>query len=823
VAVLSIPLSEWPRLICGPILRRVERRKVSAFVAFKEAGTVQLTLYKKPKPTVPSDKILASPARPTVALGKNLHASMALLTLPADLQPGTNYGYDITFKPTGGTALNLKGLNMLSAFMPLGYEVGALPSFALPPGLKDLHVLHGSCRKPHGDAQNGMVRDALAIADDIIRDTRADALKRPHQLILSGDQIYADDVALSLMATLRSTANDLLGWSQPETLPRQTPQGTVTPSDADVEPGPKRAEFIRTQTAFTSGAVQGHLMFLGEFYAMYLLAFSDALWPRSAGPMPPGPGPPFMPNLPRAADFAPGASAAEQSKIDAERQTLLPFAITAPAVRRALANVSTYMLIDDHEVTDDWYLHKDWVKAFRASPTSRQIVRNALIAYSVFQDWGNDPESYEPPIAHPLLAAITFKPATGLPGIQANPNLLDALLDVGPQIVPVSQRLRWNYAVTDAPEHVIIALDTRTRRAFPAGNGRQNAALMSDIAMGEALDALRPNPPASKLAFVISPSPVSGNPGAEAAQRDKVLKDPKAGAEDLDNEAWSGHRAAYEDMLSRLAAFERVVVLSGDVHHSFTNHIAYFRDGEPLPPGSRIVQLCVSAFKNQDSNTLMAQDVGWLKEPGIGWLGFTEALGPQAAASVRSVMHQAALALTGTQAQAVVGLLFSQQAAERFEKPAVIPSNGWTTAQAVQTVQTLAEPLGVSATQWRYFISYVRDARDANTRESDVPGLKAVLDPSGTAKLHPATRRTLLDLGRDVVGIPNLGQIKITVAAAPPAPDQLIHRLFWHPVDPGGKELTQVVGGETRFIYMFTEHKAPLTTPPASERPTVKP
>ena len=79
------------------MLRRVERRTVCVFVAFKEAGTVQLTLYKKPKPTVAGDKILSSPATSTVALGKNLHVRLAHLKLQADLQPGTNYGYDITF------------------------------------------------------------------------------------------------------------------------------------------------------------------------------------------------------------------------------------------------------------------------------------------------------------------------------------------------------------------------------------------------------------------------------------------------------------------------------------------------------------------------------------------------------------------------------------------------------------------------------------------------------------------------------------------------------------------------------------------------------
>ena len=36
------------------------------------------------------------------------------------------------------------------------------------------------------------------------------------------------------------------------------------------------------------------------------------------------------------------------------------FRAAVPRVARALANVATYMVYDDHEMTDDWYLSQSW-------------------------------------------------------------------------------------------------------------------------------------------------------------------------------------------------------------------------------------------------------------------------------------------------------------------------------------------------------------------------------------------------------------------------------------------------------------------------------
>ncbi len=68
----------------------------------------------------------------------------------------------------------------------LVYPGRDLPGFILKPKVHS--VLHGSCRKPHFSAGDGLVR-----ADQQLAET--DPAQWPSLLMLSGDQVYTDDVA----------------------------------------------------------------------------------------------------------------------------------------------------------------------------------------------------------------------------------------------------------------------------------------------------------------------------------------------------------------------------------------------------------------------------------------------------------------------------------------------------------------------------------------------------------------------------------------------------------------------------------------------------
>ena len=64
-------------------------------------------------------------------------------------------------------------------------------------------------------------------------------------------------------------------------------------------------------------------------------------------------------------------------------------------VRRMLANIPSYMICDDHEVTDDWNMTRDTCKSLYGHPLGLRVAQNALVAYSLCQHWGNVPEVFE--------------------------------------------------------------------------------------------------------------------------------------------------------------------------------------------------------------------------------------------------------------------------------------------------------------------------------------------------------------------------------------------------------------------------------------------
>ena len=88
----------------------------------------------------------------------------------------------------------------------LSYQADQLPGFVLPaPKIEDLKIIHGSCRN-----NDNFFEDALSFTDDIIKENLADPAKRPQQLFMSGDQIYADSVVGPLLAS-----SDRIGKSTP--------------------------------------------------------------------------------------------------------------------------------------------------------------------------------------------------------------------------------------------------------------------------------------------------------------------------------------------------------------------------------------------------------------------------------------------------------------------------------------------------------------------------------------------------------------------------------------------------------------------------------
>ena len=180
---------------------------------------------------------------------------------------------------------------------------------------------------------------------------------------------------------------------------------------------------------------ESHLYSFGEFAALYLTVWSNACWPlptewpkakdvyAPAGPqgkVTPAPEYEFplkwdeltaeqvdekegKENYKKCAGLEGAALQTcllqqRQNKLEARHaikvEQMTKFYEALPKVRRTLANVPTYMMMDDHDATDDWNLNPIWVERVNNTTFGRAILRNALASYAVFQDWGNDPVRY---------------------------------------------------------------------------------------------------------------------------------------------------------------------------------------------------------------------------------------------------------------------------------------------------------------------------------------------------------------------------------------------------------------------------------------------
>ena len=216
-----------PLILAGPILRRVEPTLVTVWVALREACTVRIKLWNGLVQDQSGAALFNGPAnveitgalansRASIRIGEALHIATVTFKLPPEtpLVPHLLYSYNITLENQSGTH-DLKSLGLLRTGeiegkpnLAIGYATGFLPSFALPPmEITDLRLLHGSCR-----LLTRNVTDGMAWVDDFVEEARTNAKARPHQLLLSGDQIYADDVDASFLHMIMVAGEEVIGF-----------------------------------------------------------------------------------------------------------------------------------------------------------------------------------------------------------------------------------------------------------------------------------------------------------------------------------------------------------------------------------------------------------------------------------------------------------------------------------------------------------------------------------------------------------------------------------------------------------------------------------
>ncbi|HST88901.1 MAG TPA: hypothetical protein VLJ14_11020, partial [Ktedonobacterales bacterium] len=563
----------------------------------REARAVTLRVYTRDTSGGLIERMVGN--RRTLRLGDHLH--MAAVTAWASeneqpLAPGQLYAYDLFFadaagagdKPDDAPHLATPGVLLADPARAadverLVYPGQSLPGFVLPAEtLRGVRVFHGSCRKPHG-----VGHDALAALDAALAASADDAARRPQQLYLTGDQIYADDVAAALLLMLSDAGSLLLAGNRAEKLP------LVGREACELPPG-GRAHAVRELAHFTTHMPENHLLARADYLAMYLFAWSGTLWPDEL-PAPrdleaayPGALPTFWRDARR---FV------ENWRIEADE--LRRFRDGLPAARRALANIATYMVCDDHDITDDWYLDGAWCESVLGSPLGRRVIRNGLFAYALCQAWGSDPDQFAAGNGAAFLDAVdTWRGDE----TDATAALIAEHLGVpdgfsGRGTLPRTPRtLRWHYTV-EAPSFRTLVLDARTRRLYDSPTAAPGLLAPEAVVEQIAAHAVS-SPDARRVTLVVAPTPVLG---VDIIEKFQLLSlDHYA----FDRESWSLNRRTYLDVLHALAALGQIVVLSGDVHYGFGATLECWRrpgdkgGGDSMSGTATIVNFTSSSLKN---------------------------------------------------------------------------------------------------------------------------------------------------------------------------------------------------------------------------------
>lgn len=684
--------SEIPHVIAGPMVRLVTNKEVNIWVAVKTNAKITLKIYK---PYISSDNttfdsMLASSTVTPKKAGENLYiacvtaksTSDKLFYIDDDFGPyGTNgvpYGYNLEFEALGSfhddgiLKVGGNGINkIVFDESPYHYKIDPdsaakkLPSFVVTPDLvNDLNLFHGSCRKPHGGGIDALtvLHDRIASSFDGIEDG---VVIRPQLLCLTGDQIYADDVGTSLLHMIDSyhDSGSIIGWKE------KLPHTGVTDELLRTTQRHKILENILEIPAVDEDHAHNHLFRMSEYILMYCMAWSPELWTDDF--------PSFSEiiyplvqsdyevskfynvNVVRGNIKSKEGEFIDRTHDDIsdyykENKELRIFRDGLPNVRKALANISTLMVFDDHDVTDDWFFNEAWclnvlegdngeVINLNKRDLGRRLMQNGMSAIALCQFWGNSPYKFlsEYTSGGKILKAINEINTLGNnANSDSNINLWNTLDNaLIPELDTTSNphRLKskddystydWSWYL-EKGNYEIFGLDIRTNRVFNQGVDGYSG-LISNQSLDHQVKDVGFNKD-KELSILLIGAPVIGVPSIE--QSIGVIKDwvgpvtnfihlTDISKESVDLESWNldptVKHTLFSKMLKRqtvenpaLGKEHRALFLSGDVHYAFTNKVDYrvnnsFNEGELSSNfggklGLKIAQCCSSAIKNFDN------------------------------------------------------------------------------------------------------------------------------------------------------------------------------------------------------------------------------
>ncbi|MBU2926130.1 alkaline phosphatase family protein [Colwellia sp. C2M11] len=558
------PLSS---IVAGPVVRHCDVDQVNFWLVTTQKYSIACKIVMVKDHNVIFDKHLDSAELQQIQVGKQAFINLISIKVTDGLPENELLAYDFCFKD-GVTEYGLVEL-----LPDLVYPNQSLPSFVIKKNINK--ILHGSCRKPHFKSS-----DALCQVDNLLKGSDFSAEQRPSMLMMSGDQVYADDVSGPMLVAIHQVIT-LLGlfdesWrnessNSPHIHNNQQlldspfcyyQREKILPHERVNRGGINKYLSLNKQPIFTSDNAKNHLVTFAEVMAMYLLVWSPELWGV----------------VDLSLEKQTNIPLSFQQKYQDELIVINDFSSGLTKVRRAMAHLPSYMIFDDHDVTDDWNLTRGWEEAAYNNSFSKYILGNALIGYWLCQGWGNAPDKFT------ALNEDIPKHFTDV-GIEEHTSLINKLFSWE----------EWHYTLATSPK--VVVLDTRTRRWRSESNAGKPSGLMD----WESLSELQQELINETDVIVVSPAPIYGVKLIETIQRiftffGKPLL--------VDAENWMAHPGTANVMLNIFRHYKtppNFIILSGDVHYSFVYEVTH----RFIRSHSKILQVTCSGIKNQFPSTLL--------------------------------------------------------------------------------------------------------------------------------------------------------------------------------------------------------------------------
>ncbi len=528
------------KIISGPLVRRVS--KTDAYIWLVVAGAFQTDQFTGVAKTA-SHQVSSSASLESISLSPELHVVMLKLSTDEESWPTSEaIFYDLSYQGASifeRSAFSENGNQFFDGPLPI-YDAFEYPFFKYETNHKK--IMSGSCRKPHGAEAPKGNQDALVAFDKRFASSM-NIEKLPSLLFLTGDQIYADDVETTLAAFISKRSKAFF------------PNEVFHPSSGNASLNDivhsSRDQILTEGEGFYSTEKSHHLMGFREYFTMYMAVWGGLNVDLER---------PSMPDKIRG-----NANSRTLSKyLRAKKKALANIRLHEKTkcffentwrVRRLLSHVSTYMMFDDHEVTDDWNLTAAITESLGAEGSMGQrLVTNALAAFNLCQGWGNDPVSIQRNIYD------SVKPYVDRLGEY------DSVLTH-----KVFSALNRSYTFVTPTVPAAIVLDIRTQRTFRDNN--PSCPLLVDDAELENIKTqlTKAAHDGIEQLILVSPAPVYGFTTVEKAQL--AASNTFGMSTSADAESWISDEQQMNALIERVMCFPDLkdcYIFSGDVHYGFS-------------------------------------------------------------------------------------------------------------------------------------------------------------------------------------------------------------------------------------------------------------